>query len=76
MRKILPLLWVLALFIGCSRQPASFKQIQQQRAGDYTVTLLNEAGAVKQHSDHLRLEIRNASTNELAKRVGRVSEEA
>jgi len=51
---------------GCNRQPAELKQIQQQRSGDYTVTLLNDTGALKQHSDHLRLEFRNASTNDLA----------
>jgi YtkA-like protein len=54
------------LFVSCSRQPTEFKPIQQQRSGDYTVTLLNETGALKLHSDHLRVEIRNASTNELA----------
>jgi len=51
------------LVLACSRQPAEFKPIQQQRSGDYNVTLLNETGILKQHSDHLRLEIRNAATN-------------
>jgi hypothetical protein len=61
-------LWVtLALLaMSCSRAPTEFKQIQQQRSGDYTVTLSNDTGILKQHSDHLRLEFRNASTNELA----------
>jgi hypothetical protein len=54
------------LFVSCSRQPTEFKPIQQQRSGDFTVTLLNETGALKQHSDLLRVEIRNASTNEPA----------
>src|SRR5262245_21286773 len=61
--------WALvlaALVMSCSRQPAEFKQIHQQRSGDYKVTLLNDTGVLKQHSDHLRLEIRNASTNDLA----------
>ncbi len=60
--------WALLalLLVSCSRQPTEFKQIQQQRSGDFNVALLNETGALKQHSDHLRVEIRNASTNELA----------
>jgi hypothetical protein len=54
------------IFPGCNRGTSEFKQIQQQRSGDYTVSLLNETGVLKQSSDHLRIEIRNASTNELA----------
>jgi hypothetical protein len=53
------------LWLGCSRGPAELKQIQQQRSGDYIVSILNESGTVKQRSDHLTLEFRNASTNEL-----------
>ena len=53
------------LSLACSRQSADLKQIQQQRSGDYIVTLMNETGVLKQHSDHLTLEFRNASTNEL-----------
>ena len=51
---------------SCNRQPAELKQIQQQRSGDYTVTLLNDTGMLKQHSDRLRVEIRNAATSSLA----------
>ena len=58
---ILPLLCV-----SCNRQPGALTQIQQQRSGDYVVTLLNDIGAVKQHSNKLTLEFRNGSTNELA----------
>jgi YtkA-like protein len=54
------------VLLSCGRQPTELKQIQQQRSGDYTVTLLNDTGALKQHADHLRLEIRNTSTNALA----------
>lgn len=60
---------VLALFwlpFSCAKQPANFVQIQQQRSGDYLVTLLNETGVVKQHSNKLVLEVRNGSTNEPA----------
>src|SRR5437667_8364650 len=70
MRDRLGLLAVLAIVLsqaaGCNREPTEFKQIQQQRSGDYTITLLNDTGVLKQHSGHLRLEFRNASTNELA----------
>ena len=54
------------LSISCNRQPGTLTQIQQQRSGDYVVTLLNGTGAVKQHSNKLTLEFRNASTNEPA----------
>jgi hypothetical protein len=60
------LIVVALLLPGCNRGSVELKQIQQQRSGDYTVTLLNETGVLKQNSDHLRLEIRDASTNELA----------
>ena len=60
------LLFVLPLCISCNRQPSTLTQIQQQRSGDYIVTLLNDTGAVKQHSNKLTLEFRNASTNEPA----------
>lgn len=52
--------------VGCNRQSTEFKQIQQQSSGDYTIVLLNDTGALKQHLDHLRLEFRFASTKELA----------
>jgi hypothetical protein len=58
--------WALLLVfftVACSLQPTEFKPIQQQRSGDYNVTLLNETGALKQRSDRLRVEIRNAATN-------------
>src|SRR6476659_1025598 len=58
--------FVLLLQLGCKGQATDFKQIQQQRSGDYSVTLLNGTGTVKQHTDHLRIEIRNASSNEMA----------
>ena len=56
-----PLVW-----LACSRQATDLKQIQQQRSGDYIVTLLDDSGVLKQHSNHLAIEFRNASTNELA----------
>ena len=59
--------WVLLsifLVASCSRS-IDFKPIQQQKSGNYTITLLNDTGVMKQHSDHLRVEFRNTSTNEL-----------
>jgi hypothetical protein len=56
---------ILALVLaGCSQQ-VELRPIQQQRSGDYLVTLLNDTGVLKQNADHLTLEFRNPSTNEL-----------
>ncbi len=54
------------LLLACSRPAAGLKQIQQQHSGDYIVTVFNESGVLKLRSDHLTVEFRNASTNELA----------
>ena len=68
-RKRLGPISLLAAFslvwLACGR-PAALKQIQQQRSGDYVVTVLNDSGVLKQHSERLTLEVRNAATNELA----------
>ena len=37
---------------------ANLKQIQQQRAGDYVITLSNETGSLKQGANNLTLEFR------------------
>ena len=37
---------------------AELKQIQQQRSGDYVITLLNESGSLKQGANNLTLEVR------------------
>ena len=59
--------FALFLFcVSCSKSPAEQVQIQQQRSADYVLTLLNDTGIVKQHSNKYTLEIRNASSNELA----------
>jgi hypothetical protein len=52
------------LLAGCTGSQTELKPIQQQRAGDYVVTLLNDTGVLKQNDDHLTLEFRNSSTNE------------
>jgi hypothetical protein len=65
-----PFIGVAAILLlqlpGCNREPVAFKPIQQQRSGDYVVLLMNDTGMLKQHAGHLRLEFRNASSNELA----------
>ncbi len=66
---------LLVQSVGCNRRPAEFKQLQQQRSGDYTITLLTGTGVLKQHSDHIRLEFRNGATNEMAN-VGNVQIQA
>jgi hypothetical protein len=38
--------------------PSDLKQIQQQRSGDYVITLLNETGSLKQGTNNLTLEFR------------------
>ena len=59
-------LLALSLFcLSCSKGSAAQVPIQQQRSGDYVLTLLNDTGIVKQHSNKYTLEIRNASSNEL-----------
>jgi hypothetical protein len=60
------LLASLVFASACNKQPNTLARIQQIRSGDYTITLLNDTGAVKQHSNKLTLEIRNAASNELA----------
>ena len=65
--KNISLSFALLLFcVSCNKSPASLVQIQQQRSGDYVLTLLNDTGLVKQHNNRYTLEIRNASSNELA----------
>lgn len=63
-----PSLILLSLLfaLSCSRQPATLTQIQQQRSGDFVVVLLSDTGTVKQHSNKLTIEIRNAASNEPA----------
>jgi hypothetical protein len=56
---------LLCLACSCNKQPANLAQIQQQRAGDYLLTLLNDTGSIKQHSNRLVLEVRTAATNQL-----------
>ncbi|MBA3767844.1 MAG: FixH family protein [Acidobacteria bacterium] len=45
---------------------SNLKQIDQQRAGDYLVTALNDTGQLKQGPSKFVLEFRKASDNKLA----------
>ncbi|PYS39460.1 MAG: hypothetical protein DMG14_13910 [Acidobacteria bacterium] len=63
----LPFLLVFLVFtMSCNKQAATLVQVQQIRSGDYVVVLLNDTGAVKQHSNKFMLEIRNATSNDWA----------
>jgi YtkA-like protein len=64
--RLVPILTVLGLCLSCSKPGTNLVQIQQQRSGDYSLALFNDNGVVKQHSNRLVLEVRNASTNEPA----------
>lgn len=48
-----------------SGDTSNLKQIQQQKAGDYTVTVLNETGSLKMGKSNFFLEFRKAD-NQLA----------
>jgi hypothetical protein len=64
--RTVPIVALLWLFCSCNKQAANLVQIQQQRSGDYSVTLFNDTGVIKQHSNKLVVEVRNAATNEPA----------
>jgi hypothetical protein len=64
--SFLSVLAVLGLSSSCNKPGTNLVQIQQQRSGDYSLALFNDNGVVKQHSNRLVLEVRNASTNEPA----------
>lgn len=50
---------------GSGGDTSNLKQIEQQRAGEYVVTLLNETGQLKQGPNKFVLEFRKASDNQL-----------
>ena len=66
MRRALVLLLFLQLSVSCNKQPSTLTQIQQQRSGDYLVTVFSDTGAVKQRSNRLTVEILNAGANQPA----------
>ncbi len=71
MKMILATVAVAALALvltacgGSGGDTSNLKQIQQQRAGEYLVTLLNETGQLKQGPNKFVLEFRKASDNQL-----------
>ncbi len=60
---------VLALVLtacgGSGGDTSNLKQIEQQRAGEHVITLLNETGQLKQGPNKFFLEFRKASDNQL-----------
>ena len=65
---------VLALLLfGCKAgsNPEDLKPIQQQKVGDYNISLLSETGTMKQGATTYTLEFRKAAGNQLAD-VGKV----
>ena len=55
------------LLFGCkSPDSSNLKQVQQQKAGDYTVTILSDSGSLQQGSSSFTLEFRKSSDNQLA----------
>lgn len=63
---VLALTTVLTACGGSSGGDTSnLKQIEQQRAGEYLVTLLNETGQLKQGPNKFVLEFRKAADNKL-----------
>lgn len=51
---------------GGGDETSNLKKIDQQRAGDYVVTALNDTGQLKQGPTKITLEFRKASDNKLA----------
>ena len=70
--QLLATLAVLLLF-GCKSgsNAENLKPVQQQKAGDYTVSILSETGTMKQGATEYTLEFRKTSDNQLAD-VGKV----
>ena len=68
-RKLTVVAFLLASFtfsISCNKQGGTLTKIQDVQSGNYIVALLSDTGGVKQHSNRLTLEIRNAASNEPA----------
>jgi len=63
---LFPVVFAFLLLPSCNRRPGELVQIQQVRSGDHVLTLLNDTGAVKQHSNKFTLEIRDAESSALA----------
>src|SRR5437762_10286169 len=63
---LFPALFAFLMLPSCNRQPGELVEIQQVRSGNHVLTLLNDTGAVKQHSNKFTLEIRDAESSPLA----------
>ena len=65
--KIAVVLLVALLISACSKDFSSYKKIQEQKAGDYSVTILSSSGDIKKGSGNFLLEFHKGSSGELVK---------
>src|SRR5437764_14751743 len=63
---LFPALFAFLMLSSCNRQSGEPVEIQQVRSGNHVLTLLNDTGAVRQHSSKFTLEIRDAESTALA----------
>jgi len=63
---LFPALFAFLMLPSCNKRPGTLVQVQQVRSGNHVLTLLNDTGAVKQHSNKFTLEIRDAESSALA----------
>ena len=60
--------WVVGLLLflsACGDKGGDLKPVQQQQAGDYTLSVLSETGTVKNGSSEFILEFRKTADNQL-----------
>lgn len=65
--KIAIVLLVALLISSCSKDFSSYKKIQEQKAGGYTVAILSSSGDIKKGSGNFLLEFHKGSSGELVK---------
>ena len=51
---------------ACGDNAADLQTVHQQQAGDYTITILSETGAIQNGTSEFVLEFRRSSDNQLA----------
>ena len=56
---------LVLVLTGCNGG-TELQQVQQQRVGDYVVTVLNDSGTLKRGANNFTLEFRTSSNSELA----------
>jgi hypothetical protein len=63
--RIFLILVLPLVLMACERAPAELQLVQEQRAGDFVVSLLSTSAEMQQDSNDIVLEFRDTSTNEL-----------